>query len=51
MEKVLNAILYQLEMLTITGKDAERMAAIKSMVRDVIKAIKHDRQKGAENDS
>lgn len=40
MDKVLNAILHQLEMLTITGKEAERMAAIKSMVRDLITAIK-----------
>lgn len=50
MEKVLTAVLGHLDQLTITGKDAERMAAIKSMLRDVIKAIKQARQKGAEND-
>lgn len=38
MEKVLTAILTHLDLLTIPGKDAERMAAIKSMVRDLIKA-------------
>lgn len=38
MEKVLTVILSSLDQLTITGKDAERMAAIKSMVRDLIKA-------------
>lgn len=38
MGKVLTAILNHLDLLTITGKDAERMAAIKSMVRDLIKA-------------
>lgn len=38
MEKVLTAILNHLDLLTIHGKDAERMAAIKSMVRDLIKA-------------
>lgn len=40
MEIVLARILQQLELLTITGKDAERMTAIKSMVRDLIVAIK-----------
>lgn len=39
MEKVLTAILSHLDLLTITGKDAERMAAIKSMVRDLIKML------------
>lgn len=50
MEKVLINILKQLELLTITGKDAERMTAIKSMVRDLIAAIKeaHTPQKGAD---
>lgn len=40
MVKVLTAILNQLDLLAITGKDAERMAAIKSMVRDLIAAVK-----------
>lgn len=40
MDKVLEKILQQLEMLHIIGKDAERMTAIKSMVRDLIAAIK-----------
>ena len=47
MEKVLTAILSQLELLTITGKDAERMAAIKSMVRELreaVKAAKHTQE-------
>lgn len=37
MERVLASILHHLDQLTITGKDAERMAAIKSMVRDLRK--------------
>lgn len=40
MEIVLARILQQLELLTITGKDAERMTAIKNMVRELIDAIK-----------
>ena len=40
MEKVLTEILSQLDLLTITGRDAERMAAIKSMVRELRAAVK-----------
>ena len=40
MEKVLTKILQNLELLIITGKDAERMTAIKSMVRELIDAVK-----------
>lgn len=40
MEIVLIKILQQLELMTITGKEAERMTAVKSMVRDLIAAIK-----------
>lgn len=40
MEKVLIEILDSLDKLTMLGKDAERMAAIKSMVRELIKAIR-----------
>lgn len=43
MEKVLTAILSQLDLLTITGKDAERMAAIKSMVRELRETVKTDK--------
>lgn len=39
MEKVLTAILAQLDQMTIQGKEAERMAAIKAMVRDVREAF------------
>lgn len=45
MEKVLINILKQLELLTITGKDAERMTAIKSMVRDLIELIRSEEKK------
>ena len=40
MEKVLESILAQLDLITITGKDAERMAAVKSMVRDLLRLYK-----------
>jgi hypothetical protein len=40
MEIVLAKILQQLELLTITGRDAERMVAIKSMVRELKEAVK-----------
>lgn len=40
MEKVLIEILDNLDKLTMLGKEAERMAAIKSMVRELIKAIR-----------
>lgn len=50
MEKVLTAILSHLDLLTISGKDAERMAAIKGMVRDLIKAVQaaQTKQEGAD---
>ena len=47
MVSVLAKILQQLELLTITGKDAERMTAIKSMVRDLIDAIRAAEEKNA----
>ena len=49
---VLAKILQQLELLTITGKDAERMTAIKSMVRDLIELIRAEqaRRKETPND-
>lgn len=40
MEKVLESILSQLDLITITGKDAERMAAVQHMVRDLLKLYK-----------
>lgn len=45
MEKVLTAVLSNLDMMTITGKDAERMAAIKSMIRELLKAAKNSSAK------
>lgn len=53
MVTVLAKILQQLDLLTITGKDAERMTAIKSMVRDLITVIKESEepQKGKKEGS
>lgn len=47
MVSVLAKILQQLELLTITGKDAERMTAIKGMVRDLIELIRAEEEKNA----
>ena len=39
MERILNIIMANLELLTINGKDAERLVHIKSLVRELLSAL------------